>query len=126
MRGDRVLLGPRIAGRRWFPDCWDLPGGHVEPGEHPAEALVRELREEIGVEAVVAGPPSLHLEHRVDLDDGALVDAWTITSWTGEPRNLAPDEHDELRWVAADELPGLHLAHPDYAAFLPRLLAASR
>ncbi|GAA2693767.1 hypothetical protein GCM10010412_085480 [Nonomuraea recticatena] len=33
--GDRVLLCHRSAGRRWYPDVWDLPGGHVEEGEDP-------------------------------------------------------------------------------------------
>ncbi|WP_428833210.1 NUDIX hydrolase [Micromonospora coerulea] len=42
--GDRVLLCHRSAGRRWYPDVWDLPGGHVEEGEDPKESLVRELR----------------------------------------------------------------------------------
>ncbi|WP_084685963.1 NUDIX domain-containing protein [Nonomuraea coxensis] len=49
--GDRVLLCHRNAGRRWYPDVWDLPGGHVEEGEDPKESLVRELREELGITA---------------------------------------------------------------------------
>ncbi|MEO3887774.1 NUDIX domain-containing protein [Nonomuraea sp. B5E05] len=41
--GDRVLLCHRSAGRRWNPDVWDLPGGHVEEGEDPKESLVLSL-----------------------------------------------------------------------------------
>lgn len=126
VREDRVLLGHRVAGRRYFPDCWDLPGGHVEPGERSEDALVRELREEIGIAAVVAGPPSLHVEHRPDLDDGMVMDVWTVTSWRGEPANHAPDEHDALRWFAAGELHALDLAHPAYPAFLLGLLTPGR
>jgi oligopeptide/dipeptide ABC transporter ATP-binding protein len=37
--GDRVLLCHRSAGRRWYPDVWDLPGGHVEEGQDPTGAL---------------------------------------------------------------------------------------
>lgn len=54
-RGGRGLLLHRAPTRRWYPDCWDLPGGHVEGGETPDEALHRELLEELGVTAVVTG-----------------------------------------------------------------------
>lgn len=126
VRGNRVLLGHRRADRRHFPDCWDLPGGHVEPGERSTDALARELREEVDVDAAVSGAPSLHVEHRPDQDDGMVLDAWTITTWDGEPRNAAEDEHNELRWVAAEELPHLDLAHPAYLDYLLELLTGSR
>lgn len=46
----RVLLRHRSPDRARFPDAWDLPGGLLESGESAAEALVRELREELGIE----------------------------------------------------------------------------
>jgi 8-oxo-dGTP diphosphatase len=56
--GNRVLLCHRSARRRWYPDVWDLPGGHVERGELPGASLVRELREELGIDiAPPVGPP---------------------------------------------------------------------
>ena len=123
LRGSRVLLVHRRADRRDFPDRWSLPGGHVEPGEPPVDALVRELREELGVEAVVSGAPSLHLERRPDTDDGMVQDVWVVTAWDGAASNRAEDEHDELRWVAAEELGHLDLAHPEHLPFLRELLA---
>jgi len=56
VRGGRVLLCHRSAGRQWFPDVWDLPGGHVERGELPIKALVRELKEELGIRIQQPGP----------------------------------------------------------------------
>jgi len=44
-----VLLGRRAANREFYPDVWDVLGGHLEPGETSEQALVRELREEISV-----------------------------------------------------------------------------
>lgn len=76
--GNRVLLCHRAPNRRWYPDVWDFPGGHVEDGERPAQALRRELTEEIGVDVgVVVDTPVLHL-----IDDGTGFDlsVWHITS----------------------------------------------
>jgi 8-oxo-dGTP pyrophosphatase MutT (NUDIX family) len=46
----RVLLCHRSHDRAWFPDVWDLPGGHVQLSESAAEALARELEEELGIQ----------------------------------------------------------------------------
>jgi 8-oxo-dGTP diphosphatase len=56
-RRGRALMVHRSPQRRWYPDAWDLPGGHVEVGEVPRLALVRELQEELGITAEVAGDP---------------------------------------------------------------------
>jgi ADP-ribose pyrophosphatase YjhB (NUDIX family) len=55
----RVLLCHRSPGRRWYPDVWDLPGGHVEAGESPARAPVREVHEELGVSMAEPSGPEL-------------------------------------------------------------------
>lgn len=44
----RVFVMRRAAGRKLFPGCWDIAGGHVEPGETLFDALQREIREETG------------------------------------------------------------------------------
>jgi 8-oxo-dGTP pyrophosphatase MutT (NUDIX family) len=52
-----VQAGRVLAAQRSYPaelaDCWEFPGGKVEPGEKPATALVREIREELGVDVAV-------------------------------------------------------------------------
>jgi|CXWL01.1.fsa_nt_gi mutator protein MutT len=47
-QNSQVFVQKRSPDRRMFPGCWDIPGGHVEPGETLYEALVREIREETG------------------------------------------------------------------------------
>jgi 8-oxo-dGTP diphosphatase len=45
----KILLGKRSGNLKLYPDVWDLIGGHCETGETPEQALIRELREELGV-----------------------------------------------------------------------------
>ena len=120
--GDRVLLCHRSPRRRLYPDVWDLPGGHVEPGELPGAALARELREELGIViAVPAGPPVQ--EVHADTFDMQI---WLIEAWTGFPVNVAPDEHDAIAWFTEDALGELSLAHDGYFAMFSKVFAEHR
>ncbi|MEU8485052.1 MULTISPECIES: (deoxy)nucleoside triphosphate pyrophosphohydrolase [unclassified Streptomyces] len=83
---------PELAGR------WELPGGKVEPGEDPRQALVRELREELGIGAeLVARVPG-----EWPLKPGYVLRVWTARLLSGRPRPL--EDHDELRWLGPDEI----------------------
>ncbi|WP_371406113.1 NUDIX domain-containing protein [Kribbella sp. NBC_00662] len=107
VRDGLVLLVHRHPSRRWYPDCWDLVGGHVESGELPHEAVSRECLEELGVQIHDAQP------FQMTISDPTLeVHAFVVTRWDGEPVNAEPDEHDDLRWFRPDELADLKLAHP--------------
>jgi 8-oxo-dGTP diphosphatase len=110
--GARVLLCHRRPDRRWFPDVWDLPGGHVEPGESPPTALARECREELGIDVVEAT-----LLTRVT-DGEVTLSVFLLTSWLSEPANLALAEHDAVRWFAAGDLDDLDLADARYRPLL--------
>lgn len=112
-RRGRALMVHRSPQRLWYPDVWDLPGGHVLAGEPPRRALTRELREELGIVAEVTADPFALVQ-----GSDFQMDMWMIDQWTGELSNRAPLEHDALRWVTEKELSGLQLADPR----LPRLL----
>ncbi len=112
----RALIVHRCSHRRWYPDAWDLPGGHLTDGEDPRTALVRELQEELGVVAEVVGDPFAQLR-----GSDFRMDVWAVDHWVGAPINAAPEEHDALAWVTEQELHGLRLADRR----LPQLLYAA-
>jgi mutator protein MutT len=111
---DKVLLCHRRADRAWYPDVWDLPGGHIEPEESPREALSRELREELGIDVRLpdAAPPTILYE------DGIEFHLWVVSDWDGEVRNMAEDEHDAIGWFTRPELERLPLASDTYLDLL--------
>lgn len=113
LRGRFVLLAHRHPARRWYPDCWDLVGGHLDPGETPEQAIRRECFEELGVTITDLQPWPL------DVPDPTLeTHGFVVTGWHGEPVNRAPDEHDALAWYPAEALPTLPMAHPRMAAWV--------
>lgn len=91
--------------RSLYPGTWDLPGGHVRPGEPPHHAVRRELREELGI--LVNPHPTPHVSFG---DDNWTLDCWVFENWEGEVGNQEPDEHDEVRWCGLGQIYDLPLA----------------
>jgi len=115
--GDRLLAArrsapPELAGR------WELPGGKVEEGESPEHALVRELREELGV----AAEALRRIPGEWPLRSPYVLQAWTARLLPGSPAPEPLQDHDELRWLTPDELWGVHWLDQDVEAV--RSLAA--
>jgi 8-oxo-dGTP diphosphatase len=120
VRRDRVLLCHRSSERAWFPDVWDLPGGHVENGETPTGALVRELHEELGI--VIVEPAETQAIRIVTSEFDLSV--WVIGQWAGQPGNAAPSEHDEVSWFSQGQVSSLQLADASYLDLLTNALAS--
>ncbi len=120
-REGQVLLCHRSPRRRWFPDLWDFPGGHVEPDEDPKDALRRELAEELGIELDgLDGGPVLR---RVDPEVGLDLTVWVSHRWRGTVVNRQPEEHDAIGWFELGQLDGLSFADPSYLVLLQDVLA---
>ena len=121
VRDGRVLLCHRAADRRWYPDVWDLPGGHVQSGENPIEALGRELEEEVGIQIEAPGPELARV-----VESEFVMRIWLVEGWAGEPVNASPAEHDDLAWFDVSEASELTLAHGNYLSLIRNTLSARR
>lgn len=99
MDGDgRFLLGQRAEGT-FYPGYWEFPGGKVEAGETPAQALVRELDEELGI-SVRALRPWLVREHHYE-HARVRLHFFEVYRWDGV---IADRVHSALSWQHGDEL----------------------
>jgi mutator protein MutT len=125
LRDNRVLVAAR--GRGAMTGRYSLPGGLVEAGETLAEAALRELREEVGVEAEMIGLLD-HVEV-IERDADARVKHHFVicahaARWrAGEPQ--VSDEALDVRWVTADELAALPTT-PGLAGVLQKAFAADQ
>ena len=105
----RVLLQQRAPGRA-MAGLWEFPGGKVEPGERPEPALVRELREELGIE-VEAG--ALAPAAFASADNGGrhmLLLLYLCREWRGTPEPL---DASALQWVRPAEMAALPMPPAD-------------
>ena len=107
-RDGKILVGQR---RRNDSHAlkWEFPGGKVERGETPAEALVRELREELGIEAT-AGHEIIRYEHRYPKRSSILLIFFRVEDFTGDPQNLA---FEQIAWHPVEDLPKLNFVQGD-------------
>jgi 8-oxo-dGTP diphosphatase len=97
-RDDRVLIAERPPGKH-MAGRWEFPGGKVAAGETEGAALVRELREELGVE-VTGCRPLMRLSHEYD-DRIVELSMWVVDGFTGEAKGL---DGQKLKWVTRGRL----------------------
>ncbi len=95
----RILLARRTEGRD-LAGRWEFPGGKREAGETEAEALIRELQEELGITAEI-GEPIINVPQQYP-DKRLRLDVRRVLSWKGNPRG---HEGQALAWVMPEKLP---------------------
>ena len=92
-REGRILICQRTA-QQSHPLQWEFPGGKVEPGESPTQALARELEEELGISGA-RGEEITRYEFTYPGKNPTLLIFLRVTHFEGEPRNLI---FQDMRW----------------------------
>lgn len=101
VRDGQILLGKRA--KEPYAGWWEVPGGFVERGEHPAEAAVREVQEELGVNVDLTGLVGIYLETT------AAGETLQVTVYEGTtPDEVAIPDHEEMAdwaWFVPEDIP---------------------
>ena len=121
VRSQQVLLGHRSPRRTFYPNVWDVFGGHVEPGEQHHETLVRELQEELGI-TPTQWTYLEDISFPSEPADQVTLYLYLVTGWTGSATNRQIEEHSAIGWFSLEQARALPLAHPDYPAIFARYL----
>ena len=106
--GDKILVGQRMP-QQSHPLKWEFPGGKVEAGESPEQALARELEEELGISGASGELMARYCFTYPGKDQIELI-FFRVRQFSGEPQNLI--FHD-LRWHPKSELDGLDFVEGD-------------
>jgi 8-oxo-dGTP diphosphatase len=103
----RVLIAQRPPGKA-LAGRWEFPGGKLHDGEAAWDGLVRELHEELGVDAH-AGERLIRYSHQYP-ERVVWLDMWLVRRWSGEPRGL---DGQALKWVEPSRLAGEDILEAD-------------
>jgi len=96
----RVLIAQRPEGKQ-LAGLWEFPGGKLEPGERPEDALIRELREELGIEVKAPCLAPLTFASHAYPDFHLLMPLFICRRWEGF---VAPLENQALKWVKPNDM----------------------
>jgi 8-oxo-dGTP diphosphatase len=99
-RDGRILICRRRLDQD-HPGKWEFPGGKLEPGEEPSESLRRELREELGVEAVI-GAEITRYEYGYPGRKPIRLMFFRVTEFAGDPDY---SQFHQVEWISAADLP---------------------
>jgi 8-oxo-dGTP diphosphatase len=107
-KNDQILVCQRTR-HQTMPLKWEFPGGKIEEGEQPRDALRRELNEELGIDATI-GNEMAHIRHEYNNRSAVELRFYAVRDYEGEIENRI---FKDLRWAKASELPSFDFLEAD-------------
>ena len=111
--GDKFLILKRVETEKYFPGCWDFPGGKLEEGEDPFQGIEREALEESGLIIRALSPLGTYPATENSSEIQFTIYSTEITS--GRPK--ISKEHSEYTWATKEEILSLELKMPYFVRF---------
>ena len=108
-----VLINERPVGKD-YAGYWEFPGGKVDEGETPEEAIIRELKEEINIDVTGSCLAPLSFTEKQYDNYYVVVLLYVCRRWNG---NIMPMERQELAWVNPKEIDNFNLLPADKSFF---------
>jgi 8-oxo-dGTP diphosphatase len=108
LQGDKILVCQRTR-HQSMPMKWEFPGGKIEEGEQPRDALRRELEEELGIDAQI-GEEVVRLQHQYPNGNSVELRFFVVREFKGEIENRI---FNEIRWAQPPELPSFDFLEAD-------------
>jgi 8-oxo-dGTP diphosphatase len=121
-RDGQILIGQRRRDASKHALKWEFPGGKVEDGETPVNALVRELREELAIEAEIGAQIETYEFYYPASERATWLLFFRVFEFSGEPQNL---DFEQIVWVPAATLEEYDFLEGD-VAFVGRLAAQAK
>lgn len=103
IKNKQILLSRRF-NTGYQDGNYSLPAGHVDANESCLEAIIRETREEVGLDLQKENLNFAHVVHRFE-DRESIDFFFSCEKWRGEPKNMEENKCDDLSWFPLNELP---------------------
>jgi len=103
-RDGKICLTRRI-NTGYMDGLYALPAGHKEAGEYPMECVIRETKEEVGINIISKDLELVHIMHRLIPDHERSDFFFTTSKWSGKVANMEPKKCDDVSWFSIDDLP---------------------
>lgn len=102
---EKVFLPKRASAKKFLPNVYELPGGHIDFGEEMTDGLSREIKEEFGMD-IVLGDPFYVFTYTNDIKGSHSIEVIYFAQFSNDLSEITlnPEDHSEFGWFAEDEL----------------------